>query len=164
MTSPPENSGGWSCLIVGYDRTDSARLAAAWAARQLRPDGKLVILHACRPLHAQPSPLSGAKERRELARALIDELLLEDAGQLLEVDVEADISDDDPVTALTAAARRHGAQGIVVGHERHSRLHRALGTVTTELLSSSPVPVITVPLSAAEISEQTPTQSGGRSR
>jgi nucleotide-binding universal stress UspA family protein len=163
MTGPQEDAG-WSCLIVGYDRTDSARLAAAWAARQLRPDGKLVILHACRPLHAQPSPLTNAKQRRELARAVIDELLMEDAGPLLEVDVEADISDDDPVTALIEAARHHGAQGIVVGHEQHSRLHRALGTVTIELLSNSPVPVITVPLSAAEVSEQTPTQSGGRSR
>jgi hypothetical protein len=92
-------------LIVGYDRTESARLAAAWAARQLQPAGKLVIVHACHPLHAQPSPLSSAKERRELGRAL--------------------------------------------------------GTVTSELLSTSPVPVISVPLSAAETSGQALTPSGG---
>jgi len=133
-------------LVAGYDRTDSARLAATWAAQQLRPNGKLVIVHACRPLHAPPSALSTAQERRELGRALIDELLLEETGPLLDIEVEADISDHDPVTALIDAARRHGAQGIVVGHDRHSPLHRALGTVTSALLSSSPVPVITVPL------------------
>jgi nucleotide-binding universal stress UspA family protein len=46
---------------------------------------------------------------------------------------------------LTEAARRHGARAIVVGCEQHSRLHKALGTVTSELLKSSPVPVTVVP-------------------
>ena len=155
-----QDAGG-SCLILGYDRTASARLAAAWAARQLQPEGKLVIVHACRPLHAQPSLLSSAKERRELARASIDELLM-DTDSLVDsdIDIEAEVADRDPVTALIEAARHHGAQGIVVGHEQHSTLHRALGTVTSELLNTSPVPVITVPLSAAEASGQALTQSG----
>ena len=38
---------------------------------------------------------------------------------------------------------------IVVGCEQHSRLHKALGTVTSELLKSSPVPVTAVPSRAA---------------
>lgn len=159
MSDPPLRTGS-SCLILGYDRTASARLAAAWAARQLRPEGKLVIVHACRPLHAQPSPLSTSKERHEFGRALIDELLMEDADSLLDIDFEAEVSDRDPVTALIEAARHHSAQGIVVGHEQHSRLHKALGTVTSELLNISPVPVITVPLSAVQISGQAITQSG----
>ena len=33
----------------------------------------------------------------------------------------------------------------MVGHEPHSRLHRAIGVVTSELLESSPVAVIVVP-------------------
>jgi nucleotide-binding universal stress UspA family protein len=152
--SDPASRAGGSCLILGYDRTVSARSAATWAARQLQPEGKLVIVHACRPLHAQPSPLSSFKERHELGRALIDELMM-DTDALIDVDIEAEISDHDPVTALIDAARRHDAQGIVVGHERHSTLHRALGTVTSELLNTSPVPVVAVPLTAAEISEQT---------
>ena len=144
MSGSPECLGA-SCLILGYDRTDSARRASAWAARQLQPEGKLVIVHACLPLHAPPSVLSTVEERRELGRALIDELLLEETDSLQGIDVEADISDRDPVTALINAARRHGAQAIVVGHERHSPLHRVLGTVTSELLNASPVPVISVP-------------------
>jgi len=148
VTDPPVCTGG-SCLILGYDRTESARLAATWAARQLPPNGKLVIVHACRPLHAQPSPLSTSKERHEFGRALIDELLM-DTDSLLDIDIEAEVSDRDPVTALTEAARHHSAQGIVVGHERHSTLHRAIGTVTSELLNTSSVPVITVPLTSAQ--------------
>ncbi len=84
-----------------------------------------------------------------------------DTNSMLEIDIEAEVSDRDPVSALIEAARNHAAQGIVVGHERHSALHRAMGTVTSELLSTSPVPVITVPWSAAEASGQALTRSGG---
>jgi nucleotide-binding universal stress UspA family protein len=133
------------CLVLGYDRTESARRAAAWAAGELLPDGKLVIVHAARPLHAPVLPIATPHERHRLGRALIDELVLEGPDSLFDIDVQAEISDDDPVTALTDAARRHGARAIVIGHEQHSRLHQALGTVTSELLNTSPAPVVVVP-------------------
>ena len=139
-----------ACLVLGYDLTDSARRAASWAVQELAPDGKLVIVHSCRPLHAQPSPLSTAQERHRDGRAMIDELFLDGDEALFDIEVQAEISDHDPVTALTDAARRHGARAIVVGCEQHSRLHKALGTVTSELLKSSPVPVIAVPLNSHE--------------
>jgi nucleotide-binding universal stress UspA family protein len=150
------------CLVLGYDRTDSARLAAVWAAQQLPHDGKLVIVHACRPLHAPPSPLSSPQERHHFGRALVDELLLEGSDSLFDIDIEVEVSDRDPVSALLDAAQRHHARAIVVGSEHHSRLHRALGTVITELLNASPVPVITVPPAAAQDAGQGPllTRSG----
>ena len=55
------------CFVLGYDRTDSARRAASWAAGELAPGGKLVIVHACRPLHAPPAPLSTAPVNALLA-------------------------------------------------------------------------------------------------
>jgi len=134
-----------TCLVLGYDRTDSARQAAVWAANELPADGRLVIVHSSRALHAPASPLSTPQERHRLGRALIDELVLEGEDAMFDVDVVAEVSEDDPVTALTDAARRHGAHAIVIGSERHSRLRKALGTVTTELLEQSPVPVIAVP-------------------
>jgi len=137
------------CLVLGYDRTDSSRWAAKWAASDLPANGKLVIVHACRPLHAPPSPLASAEERRQLGRAVIDELLLEGEDSLLDLEIEAEISDENPVAALVDAARKHGARAIVVGCEQHSRLHKAIGTVTSELLQASPVPVTVVPFPAA---------------
>lgn len=137
------------CLVVGYDRTESARGAARWAAEEVSPDGRLVIVHASRPLHAPNSPLSTPEERRSLARALIEELLLESEDAMFDVDITAEISDSDPVSALTRAATENEAHAIVIGSESHSALHRALGTVTTELLRSSPVAVIAVPAQAA---------------
>ncbi len=136
---------GQPCFVLGYDRGESARVAAAWAAQELHPEGKLVIVHSSRPLHAPPSPLSNSHARGKLGRAMIDELLLEGEDEVFDIDIVAEISDKDPVTALIDAARHHDARAIVVGCDRHSRLHRALGTVTSELLQSSPVPVIAVP-------------------
>ncbi len=147
-----------SSLILGYDRTDSARQAAIWAANELRPGGTLVIVHSCRPLHAPASPLSTPQERHDFGRAIIDELFLEDTESLAGIDIETEVSDHDPVTALVEAARRHGARGIVVGCEQHSRLHKALGTVTSELLKTSPVPVTAVPF---PVSIPAPASSGG---
>ncbi len=133
------------CIVLGYDRTDSGRLAARWAVDWLPSDGKLVIVHACRALHAPSSPLTGAEERRRLGRDLVDELLLEGEDALFDIEVEVEITDKDPVASINEAATRHGAELIVVGSDRHSRLHRALGTVTTELLQQAPVPVVVVP-------------------
>jgi hypothetical protein len=125
----PARDADSSCLVLGYDRTDSARSAASWAANELPPNGKLVIVHACRPLHAPPPPFSTAEERHALGRAIVDELFMDGEEQLLDIDLQAEVSDDDPVSALTDAAQRHGARGIIVGCEQHSRLHKALGTV-----------------------------------
>ena len=137
------------CLVVGYDRTEGAGAAVAWAAKEIAAGGKLVLVHASRGLHTPPSPLSSIKERQEMGRALIDELMLEGEDSLFAVDVEADISEHDPVTALIDAAERHDARVIVVGCERHSPLHKAMGTVTSELMLHSPVPVTVVGPEAA---------------
>jgi nucleotide-binding universal stress UspA family protein len=133
------------CLVLGYDRTESARRAAQWAVEQLLPDGRLVIVHSCRPLHAPPSPVASPQERRSIGRALVDELLLEGEDAMFDVDVQVEVLDSDPVSALCDAAAEHDAEAIVVGSECHSRLHTAIGTVTVELLKVSPVPVVVVP-------------------
>jgi nucleotide-binding universal stress UspA family protein len=138
------------CVVLGYDGSEGARAAVSWIAEVLPDAGKLVLVHACRPLHAPPSRLSTAAERCRHGRALIDELILEGDDALLERQVTAEVADEDPVTALAGAAERLRAAGIVVGASRHSRLQKALGTVTSQLLVASPVPVIVVPPPAVE--------------
>jgi nucleotide-binding universal stress UspA family protein len=133
------------CLVLGYDATESGRRAAAWAANELQPSGKLVLVYSERSLHAPASPLTSAQERNAVAGALFDELLLEGSDALLDIDFTTERSTKDPVTALIGAAKRHRADAIVVGSEPHSRLRRMLGVVTDELLERSPVPVIAVP-------------------
>jgi len=45
---------GGPCLILGYDGCESARRAVSWATSEMTGDGELVIVRACRPLHAPP--------------------------------------------------------------------------------------------------------------
>jgi nucleotide-binding universal stress UspA family protein len=142
--SAPDEPAG-RCLVLGYDGSDGARRAAAWAVSDLPPDGRLVLVRAGRPLHLPPSPLSSAEERAQVGHALFDELLLDGEESLLDVQLTTEVSDEDPVTALLDAAQRHHAHAIVLGCEQHSRLRRVIGVVTSELLARSPVPVISVP-------------------
>lgn len=151
--SGPERGAG-ACVVVGYDGSESARAAARWAAASLPPDGKLVLVYASRPLHAPPSPLSSAHERDRIGRAFLDELALDGEEALLDVAAHAEISGEDPVHALIEAARRHDAGAIVVGCKQHSRLHKAIGTVTSELLMRSPVPITAVPSNTGKEEER----------
>jgi nucleotide-binding universal stress UspA family protein len=135
-------------MVLGYDRSDGSRHAARWAAGELASGGMLVIVYACRAQHMPPTPLNTTGERHDEGRAILDELMLDGDPALFDIELETEVSDRDPAAALIDAAHRHRARAIVLGVKPHSRLHEALGTVTTELLRSSPVPVITVPLSA----------------
>jgi nucleotide-binding universal stress UspA family protein len=131
---------GLRCLVLGYDKTDAARLASSWAARALSPSGKLVIVHCTRPLHGPGSVLMSAAERRRLAAAVIEELLLDGDDSLLDLELEGEISDQDPASALIDAARRHRASAIVIGSKPHSRLQAALGTITSTVIKALPSP------------------------
>ncbi len=144
------DAGASRCLVVGYDSREGSRRAVRWAAAQLMPEGKLVLVHACRPLHAPPNPVSSARERRSVGHAMFDELLLEGGDALLGTIVHTEVADADPVTALTTAASAHDAEAIVVGREPHSRLRVAVGTVTGGLLARAQVPVTVVPDGAGD--------------
>lgn len=141
--------GSRRCMIVGCDHSPSAKGAAEWAARQLQGEGTLVLVHACRPLLRPPAALSTPEERIEIGHAVVDGLLMEAGGILLDVDVEVEVLDQDPVSAILDAASAHDAEAIVIGSEHRSRLHAAIGTVTEELLKAAAVPVIAVPELAA---------------
>jgi nucleotide-binding universal stress UspA family protein len=133
------------CVVVGYDGGPASRAAVSWAASALPADGRLVLVHACRPLHRPPSPLESSLDRARHGRALFDELTLEGEDEFLALAAHTELSDRDPVEALLDAAVRHEADAIVVGSSAHGALQNALGTVTTRLLAQSPVPVTVVP-------------------
>jgi nucleotide-binding universal stress UspA family protein len=122
---------------LGEDRldTDLRADAARWAAGELTAGGKLVVVYACRAQHMPPTPLSSSGERHDEGRAILDELMLDGDPALFDIELETEVSDRDPAAALIDAAHRHRARAIVLGVKPHSRLHEALGTVTTELLT-----------------------------
>lgn len=136
---------GSHCIVVGCDRSRSAKAAAEWAASQLRAGGTLVLVHACRSLLRPPSVLSTPEERIEIGHAVLDDLLMEAGTPLLDVEVEVQVLDEDPVSAILEVAGSHDAEAIVIGSEHRSRLRSAIGTLTEELLKRSSVPVVSVP-------------------
>ncbi len=143
MSGESQHAGA-TCLVVGYDRSESSRAALAWATAELEPRGKLVIVHACRPLHVPTSPLAGSHARSRLGHTTIDELMMASDPEMLDLDIATEVVDQDPASALLDAAKRYDASRIVVGMDEHSRLRKAIGTVITALSKSSPVPVVGV--------------------
>ncbi len=136
------------CVIVGYDGSPAARGAAAWAARRVAPDGRLVLVHASRPTaHWLPVSILGTPAEREShRRALLEELRAEADTALRETALDAEIVDEEPATALLDAARRHGAREIVIGSHRRSAPERFRGEVATQLAHTTTVPVLIVAL------------------
>ena len=67
MTRPSGDDGGAGgpCMVLGYDRSESSRHAARWAARELAAGGKLVIVYACRGAAHAAEP---AQQRRRAPR------------------------------------------------------------------------------------------------
>jgi nucleotide-binding universal stress UspA family protein len=137
------------CMVVGCDRSPSSRVAAEWAARQMRGVGTVVLVHACRPLMLPPAALSTPEERIEIGHAVIDEMLMEAGAALLDVDLEIEVLDEDPVRALLESVSARTAEAIAIGSEHGSRLRSAIGTITEGLLKAAVVPVIAVPEPAA---------------
>ena len=132
-------------VVVGYDGGQSARAAVDWAVSTLPVGSTLVLVYAARSLHAPTAPYGAREERHLAARACFDELALEADDAFLACPLETEFADTDPVSALLDASVRHDADAIVVGLDRHSRLSSALGTVATELLRRSAIPVTAVP-------------------
>ena len=133
------------CAVVGYDGSESARAAVDWAVSTLPAGATIVLVYASRSLHT-PAPPGALEDRLGAARACFDELVLEADEDLLARPIETEVSAMDPASALIDAADRHGAGAIVVGLDRHTRLSSAFGTVATELLRRSRIPVAAVPV------------------
>jgi len=83
------------CMAVGFERNESSRRAAEWAALELLPDGELVLVHACRSLHAPPSPITSPEDREQLGRAIVEEFLLEANSSVHDLDLAVEILDAD---------------------------------------------------------------------
>jgi nucleotide-binding universal stress UspA family protein len=149
-TASKKDTPSQSCAVVGYDGSEEARHAAVWAARRVAADGRLVLVHAYRPHHRWPSTsaLQSSEELRDHGRALIEELLMDANGALLDLDLEIEVEDDDPAHALIASALHHEASEIVLGAHHSRRADSLFGDVVAELVRTAPIPVCIVPLVA----------------
>jgi len=134
-------------VVVGVDRSLSARVALEHAARRVGDGGQLIVAHVMPPLSdAISRAVAGLDdERRAEAQALVERLAA-DAG----VATETWVLDGPPAERLAQLAREKGAEEIVVGSRGMGRFAAALGSVSHALLAHADRPVVVVPQAAAD--------------
>ncbi|MBX3274890.1 MAG: universal stress protein [Sandaracinaceae bacterium] len=144
--SPPRS------LLVPHDLSTSSRRALALAR-----DLHVPLRASVAVVHVLPDELSAAAEapawltapERERYRGLLAEALERDVSEVFGPEDQAVkklLEHGDVVETVLARQAALGAALLVVGASGKSGTERALlGSVTTELLRRSPVPVLTVP-------------------
>jgi nucleotide-binding universal stress UspA family protein len=135
--------------LVGYDGSDTAKAALAYAARRLGPGRRLIVAHAI----AVPTSFidtayyeqthARARERGEEAMSEVDTLV---AG----VPVDLHVGEGPPAQTLVELARRAGADEIVIGSRGFGAGRGMLGSVSHALLHEADRPIVILNRRAAE--------------
>ena len=128
-------------VVVGYDGSEAARAAVAWAGARAGRSGKVWIVHCLVPSPAAPE--GGAH-----GKAVLDALLLEGGDALLDVDYELELVEGDAARALAQSAREHEADEIAIGSRGFGKLRAALGSVSHDVLHEADRPVLVIPYNA----------------
>lgn len=148
MTASANAQRAGPCVVVGYDGSEAARAAVAFAARRAGKTGRVFVVHAFGP---PPDWLGAPNYQRMLedhqghGKALLDALLLEGADELMGTEFELELVGGSPATALNDVAQARDADEIVVGSRGFGRLRAALGSVSHELVHIADRPVVVIP-------------------
>lgn len=132
--------------LVGYDGSDTARRAFAFAVELARlAGGRVRVVNVLQVAEGGPdaSVLMMADCSTERSAELLAELtsLVPDAQALIDID----IVHGSPGDALLTQVRQHGVDHVVIGHTERGTLARwLLGSVSTDILSKAHVPVTVI--------------------
>ncbi len=139
-------------IVVGYDGSDAARAALAFAAKQAGSQGRVFIVHAFElpPGHlGSPNDQRLLSEHRGRAAELIRDLQLE-GEDLAGPAYETELIGGPAARAIAEVAKVRHADEIVVGARGVGRVRALLGSVSHELLHIADRPVVVIPTSAVE--------------
>lgn len=147
MSQEPSRTGR-PRIVVGYDGSEAARRALAYAAARAGERGKVWVVHCYGP----PPDWLGAPNYQRLledhqarGRAILDAMMLEGGDDLLDADYELELVDGNPAEAVVKVAQVRDADEIVIGSRGFGRLRSALGSVSHELLHIADRPVVVIP-------------------
>jgi len=133
-------------ILIATDGSDGARTAVDEGIALAYEVGADVVFVTVR----HDTPLLGDEiyQRRLTTQLAHAREALDEAGSEAErygVPCQTDILEGDPARCIAEAARFHGADLVVVGSRGHGGLMSAvLGSVSRQLLTESPVPVMVV--------------------
>ena len=145
---------GACTVVVGYDGSEPARAALAYAARRAGGGGRVVAVHAFQPA---PDWLGSPYYQRalDLHQAEGRELLeaLEEQSEL-GVELTTSLLEGPPARAIIAAADARDADEIVIGSRGFGPVRGVLGSVSHAVLHGADRAVVVIPVTAAP--EQAP--------
>jgi nucleotide-binding universal stress UspA family protein len=134
-------------IVVGYDATEPADHALAYATGLARRQGSTLIIAFAVPSYV----LAAMGTTVDACLAGVGDAVTKE----IQVQVEKHMADSgvswkfvagggDPVRLLETVAAKYQADAVVVGHSRH-REHRFIGSIAIRLVRSAKWPTIVVP-------------------
>jgi nucleotide-binding universal stress UspA family protein len=140
---------GRSTVVVGYDGSQPARRALAYAAERAADGGLVVAVHAVQPApdwlgspYYQRALDAAQSEGRELLRALEEE-------SELGAELTTSLLEGPPARAITAAADARDADEIVIGSRGFGPVRGVLGSVSHAVLHEADRAVVVIPAAAS---------------
>lgn len=133
-------------ILVAYDGTQAADQAFEVALGAARLSGAGLHVIAVASAAEVETHVLRDRQRVECAAYLRP---LPGRGAAAHVDVEVEVTEGVPAWEITSAARRIGADLIVIGHRRRSLLRRCMeASVAKRVLDRAPCPVLVAPATA----------------
>jgi nucleotide-binding universal stress UspA family protein len=135
-------TSAWTA-VVGHDGSTTRAAVITHAARRVGPDGYLIVVHAL-PLGVSATAVENSSYRG-VARSVLRSI---EAALPGDVSYEVRIVAGPASTALLDAARRSGADEIVLGASSGRAARGAIGRVADAVLRRAELPVTIVPRGA----------------
>ena len=147
MTGAADRGTHRPCIVVGYDGSETAREAVAYATERAGTHGRVIVVHAygSRPDWLAPTYQQMADDQQSHGRAVLDALLLEAGNALLDRDFELELAEGPPAKAIAKVAADRDADEIVIGSRGFGKARSVLGSVSHELLHEADRPVVVIP-------------------
>lgn len=129
-------------IIVGIDRSATARKAAQAAASMAAACGATLHLMTCVKAGTEydAAPSSNPKDFNSIAEA--EQFLRSVEGELTHTRIVTSVEFGDPAVSMCEAAERVGADVIVVGNRRVQGTSRVLGSIAASTTRSAPCHVL----------------------
>lgn len=136
---------GGCTVIVGYDGSEGARSALAYAAGRSCQGGRIVAVHAFAPVPdwmGSPNYQQALEAYQEHGRQLLQSLT---DDHELDAELETSLLEGPPARAIVAAADARDADEIVLGSRGFGPVRGVLGSVSHAVLHETDRVVVIIP-------------------
>jgi nucleotide-binding universal stress UspA family protein len=144
---------GGCTVVVGYDGSDAARAALAYADGRSCQGGRIVAVHAFAPVPdwlGSPNYQQALEAYQEHGRELLQSL---EEEHELDAELVTSLLEGPPARAIVAAADARDADEIVIGSRGFGPMRGVLGSVSHAVLHEADRVVVVIPADAVPAQE-----------